>query len=349
MKVFKGKTANSVWHQAMSELTDAKDFLMQESRAGYTRELLRGVFEIDDPRQRWVTVRRPGINPAFAIVEVIWILQGRNDSRFLNNWNSKLPKFSGYGDIYHGAYGHRLRQYQEFDQLEQAYHALQNNPDSRQVVLQIWDARLDLPFADGQAKASDIPCNVMAFLKVRNGKLEWTQIARSNDLIRGVPYNFIQFTMLQEIMAGWLGLSLGQYVHIADSLHIYEKDVDDFYPEATFGDEVVHYESLTQPYAKSEEIFKDLATITTELSSSQLTASKLHVIAYEQSFPEGYQNMVYILVAEAARRRKWIDLSVEISSQCTNPLLREAWDNWWMRFYPETKDVVDQHNYEHGG
>ena len=37
------------------------------------------------------------------------------------------------------------------------------------------------------------------FQKVRQGKLEWSQIMRSNDVLLGMPYNFIQFTGLQEI------------------------------------------------------------------------------------------------------------------------------------------------------
>ena len=50
------------------------------------------------------------------------------------------------------------------------------------------------------------------------------QIVRSNDLFRGVPYNFVQFTSLQEILAGWLGIELGTYNQISDSLHLYTED-----------------------------------------------------------------------------------------------------------------------------
>ena len=62
-------------------------------------------------------------------------------------------------------------------------------------------------------------------LKVRDGALEWTQILRSNDVFRGLPYNFVQFTMMQEIMAGWLNLRVGSYNQLSDSLHIYDSDI----------------------------------------------------------------------------------------------------------------------------
>ena len=44
---------------------------------------------------------------------------------------------------------------------------------------------------------------------------------RSNDIVFGLPYNFLQFTFLQEIIAGWLNVDVGEYMHISDSLHMY--------------------------------------------------------------------------------------------------------------------------------
>ena len=70
-------------------------------------------------------------------------------------------------------------------------------------MLQIWDPCQDLPDQDGKPVSEDIPCNVMALLKIRNGHLYWTQVMRSNDVMRGLPYNIIQFTMLQELFAAW--------------------------------------------------------------------------------------------------------------------------------------------------
>jgi thymidylate synthase len=118
----------------------------------------------------------------------------------------------------------RLRKHFGFDQLERAYLALRANEASRQLVLQIWDPRVDLPNEDGSPSSTDVPCNVVAILKVRNRRLEWTQIMRSNDVFRGLPHNIVQFTSLQEIFAGWLGVELGTYNHISDSLHFYKAD-----------------------------------------------------------------------------------------------------------------------------
>jgi thymidylate synthase len=192
---FVGTTASEVWIKAASVLL-GDDARLQASRNGATKEILHAVFVIEDPRQRWVLTRHPALNPAFAIAEIIWILSGRRDSAFLNFWNSQLPRFAGNGPIYHGAYGYRLRHAFGIDQLERAYQVLRNNVDSRQVVLTIWGANLDMPMENGQPVDEDVPCNLLSILKVRDGRLDWTQIVRSNDLFRGVPYNLLQFTMI---------------------------------------------------------------------------------------------------------------------------------------------------------
>jgi thymidylate synthase len=44
---------------------------------------------------------------------------------------------------------------------------------------------------------------------------------RSNDVWLGLPYDLFTATILQELMAGWLGVELGTYHHHVDSLHLY--------------------------------------------------------------------------------------------------------------------------------
>lgn len=48
---------------------------------------------------------------------------------------------------------------------------------------------------------------------------------RSNDVLFGMPCDFVQFTSMQEILAGWLDLDIGSYSHYSYSLHLYQRDV----------------------------------------------------------------------------------------------------------------------------
>jgi thymidylate synthase len=327
--IFEAETGSEAWLKAADALIESK-IDIQDSRNGPTKEILHAAFVINDPRQRWVLSRKPGMNPAFAIAEVIWILSGRHDSAFLNYYNPKLPGFQGNGPEYHGAYGYRLRRQFGFDQIERAYQVLKHNPDTRQVVLQIWSATIDLPHDDGSPMERDIPCNLMSILKVRNGRLEWMQIMRSNDLIRGVPHNFVQFTTLQEVMAGWLGIAVGPYHQISDSLHAYTEGL-----ASEIRDREILVEKNTDSLLLAKDEF-EYALRTLELAAEKMTdpvigEDDLYAICDSTDLPIAYKNMLLMCGADAARRRDWYPVASNIASSCTNPVLRQAWARWLAR------------------
>lgn len=325
---FVGNTADAIWRQAAQTLTGQAH--RQDSRLGLTRELLHCTFLLTNPRQRWVLSRQPALNPAFAIAEVVWILRGHDDAGFPKFWNPALSRFVGEGDRYHGAYGHRLRSSLDLDQLERAWQALSANPDSRQVVLQIWDSNRDFPHADGRARDPDIPCNICSMPKVREGRLEWLQIMRSNDLFLGTPHNFVQFTVLQEVMAGWLGLEPGNYVQVSDSLHLYENGLTSMsvaetppplYPE----------ESLALPKAEFEQVLECIGDAMDRLRAKDLKPEEVRRMTEAPSVPEAWANLLRIAAADATRRRGWQDDAMAAAATCTNAGLRASWEAWRRR------------------
>ena len=88
-------SANRIWAKAFQALSQRDSLPTRPSRVGETFEMLHCVAEITDPRQRWVTVRKPAMNVAFAIVEVIGILNGRQDTEYLIYFNRSLPQYAG--------------------------------------------------------------------------------------------------------------------------------------------------------------------------------------------------------------------------------------------------------------
>jgi thymidylate synthase len=330
--VFQGPTADSVWCE-IAEAFRSGEGTTQPSRAGETREILHSAMSISNPRQRWVTSRVPTINIAFALAEVVWILNGRNDSKFLNYFNRQLPKFAGHATTYHGAYGRRLRSHLGMDQLQRAYEALHNKPSSRQVVLQIWDSRIDLPRSSGKEASSDVPCNVASILKVRDGKLHWMQIMRSNDVYMGLPYNIVQFTTLQEVIAGWLELELGEYNQISNSLHVYLRDLERVYKPET-KPVPVNTDSLAFPKSDSEHYFAELAANVENLVDNRRGVEPIFSTLDSSRLPSPFKNVLSILTAEAARRREQEDLVVAALSHCHNPIYRHLYERWLSRCYP---------------
>lgn len=324
---FEGETADEVWRQAAMALLTGDKYLVQGSRDGATRELLHCTLHIRDPRQRWVLSRQPAMNPAFAIAEVVWILQGREDAGFLNYWNPGLPRFAGSGPVYHGAYGHRLRVNFRLDQIKCACRALAADPESRQIVLQIWDTARDLPDENGAPRSKDVPCNICSMPKVRNGRLEWLQVMRSNDIYRGVPHNFVQFTTLQEVLAGVLGLEVGGYVQISDSLHLYEKDL----AELTVGPETLqarNVDRLDLPQQDLEHTLSVVAAAMDELRDDSLNRDRFGLLVAKGDLPEGWHNLLRIAAADAARRRGWEEEMQMAAASCSNPALNSGWEGW---------------------
>ena len=326
-RVFEGTTADAVWQKAATALI--RDGRLQRSRAGSTRELLRVIIGIENPRQRWVYSRLPAINPAFAIAETIWILLGRDDAALVNYFNRSLPRYAGTTERYYGAYGRRLRAHFGVDQLRRACEVLRSNPESRQAVLQIWDPAADLPHADGRARASDIPCNLCSLLKVRDGKLELTQVLRSNDLFRGLPYNIVQFTTIQEILAGWLGLDLGRYGQLSDSLHLYETDL--FQVSETQAELIHSNDDLAVPEAVFNNAMLHIGEALEHIIDHTRSADALLRYLDVRGVPAAYNNMLCMLVAEGARRRKSSNVAELALSRCSNDAYRHLWSAWQSR------------------
>ena len=343
MLTFEGATADEAWRQAVARLRSEAPF--QESRDQPTRELIHATFTLQDPRQR-IVFSRP-INPAFAIAEVIWILAGANDLDFLRFWNPRMRQFSDDDLTLRGAYGFRLGSQPQLapevaqtlrhvardaaeerqDQLRGAYEALRTTPHSRQVVLQIWDRRSDLPAPTPRSK--DIPCNLVSHLLVRNGKLEWLQVMRSNDLIWGTPYNFIQFTTLQEIIAGWLGIEVGTYNHVSDSLHVYERHWREL-EQASFdqGDLPVNRaDARVLTYSAWETLWAQLVETTIALAHQTQPGDLLATAQATSAMPPAYQQWVWLLAAEALRRRNY-PAEARDAAQQAGPYWGQSWRQW---------------------
>ena len=319
-----GKTANDVWKKAVDMLFAQEATV--SGRTGDVLELLHTFVSIENPRQKWVYDRIPPISISFALAEVVWIMNGEERSEVINYWNPRLSDFAGNGDIYYGAYGKRIRSHFGFDQLERSYYALQNVPESRQVVIQIYDVGKDFPIDNGQPRSEDIPCNICSLLKVRDGKLEWSQIMRSNDILLGMPYNFVQFTSLQEILAGWLGLEVGSYNHYSDSLHLYCRDFN----KIGIGQEqeLENTDSLSLGRNESEKIVKEIYDRMIALTNINISEKELLSLGQLKSEYIAYINIMLMIAAYVAKKMHYNYLAEEMVCKCENEVYTKMWNRW---------------------
>jgi thymidylate synthase len=185
-------------------------------RGMVTTEVLGAHLCLTDPRRRLVDLPPARvINPAFAIAEALWILSGSDDP-WIFQYNRALTRYTDNGRL-QGAYGPRMRRWRgRVDQLDQVRQLLGRDPDSRQGVIQLFDPDRDT------CGHRDVPCTLGYRFFVRNGHLQMHTTMRSQDLWLGFPYDVFAATLLQELLAGWLGVEVGEYHHFVDSLHLYK-------------------------------------------------------------------------------------------------------------------------------
>ena len=124
ISLFQGATADDVWQQVAQAFRQSDGVGTQNGRGGLTREILHAAISVEEPRQRWAVSRRPALNPALALAEVVWIMTGRRDLAFLEFWSKEYRKFAGDGPELHGAYGYRIRHHLSIDQLDRAFRVL---------------------------------------------------------------------------------------------------------------------------------------------------------------------------------------------------------------------------------
>jgi thymidylate synthase len=349
-------TADDAWRRAARLLQ--VNGQIQQGRDQPTRELLHVAFSLADPRQRLVFAWP--LNPALAVAEVIWILSGGNASKFLTFWNPRMKRYvdDDTGAL-HGAYGHRLGSRPRLpdeakrvllgpsregppplDQLWLAYEALLQSPDSRQVVLQIWDSVRDLP--DPKPRSADVPCNLMSHLMIRDGRLEWLQIMRSNDLIWGTPLNFVQFTCLQEIVAGWLGVEVGSYTHVSDSLHVYQRhwaELDALVLECDSRVPSNLADLRIKGYHEWEQVWGRVAGAAVQLGRRVDPDQAVAILDGVSDLPTGYVQWIALLAAESLRRHGHYDLAAALIDRAGG-YWATSWRRWYARKHRENEPSV---------
>lgn len=178
---------------------------------------IRGVtIRIEQPHDCLMVGVGRKINLKLAALEALQLIGGQSYPELMRRVAPQTAQFMD-GGSFHGAYGPRIRR-----QLKDVQLRLKIDQDSRQGVATIWD-----PAYDGDGQVRDTPCTVYMNFMIRDGKLVMHTHMRSNDVWWGWCYDVTQFCALQVTMAHGLGVRVGEYVHVADSFHMYhERDFE---------------------------------------------------------------------------------------------------------------------------
>lgn len=217
----RGINFQDVYKQSLYDLM--RDGHTTSPRGMETKEFIPMVLQIQNPLSRMLTLKSRKANPFYGMIETLWYMNGDNSVEPLAFYNRAMKNFSDDGETLRGAYGARLiKRSDELDksQFGLVYDKLRKDPSSRQAVMVIFD-----PWRDFE-ETKDVPCTVTFAFTIREEKLNMTVLMRSNDIVWGATYDVFAFTMFQEFLARKLGVGLGNYTHIANSFHIYDRHYD---------------------------------------------------------------------------------------------------------------------------
>jgi len=208
--------AFDIWYETL--VRQAEDGFRQESRAGaVVGEIINATTVIADPTRGICLSKIRNMPMRYAWGELLWYMSGSNKLKDIQNFSPNWNELSDNGYSLNSAYGYRIFEKFGFNQWLHIKELLTKDPNSRQAIIHIKDASCE--------PTKDTPCTVALQYHIREGKLHATTFMRSNDIWLGFPYDIFSFTSLQILLAMELGVGIGEYTHIAGSLHLYERNV----------------------------------------------------------------------------------------------------------------------------
>lgn len=190
-------------------------------RTGHETSSLSGVsFSLDIEQDGFPCLALRRIPTRIFIAEQVWFISGaRKPEDFLRDFTKIWDDFTNPGDVVTVAYGYRWRRHFGRDQLGMLIDLLSKDPSSRHGVVVTWD-----PSSDGLGGVSkgNVPCPYSFTVNIIGGRLNLTNVVRSNDMILGFPHDVAGFALLQMMLAQKLGVRPGVYSQIIANAHVYD-------------------------------------------------------------------------------------------------------------------------------
>ena len=169
-----------------------------------------------------------------ALYELLWILQGRTDIKYLNDngvkyWNPDYERSGRTDGTLGPVYGAQWRNFNGVDQLRRLIEGINTRPESRRHMVNAWNPaqlhEMALP-----------PCHYGFQVYINEGKLDLMWQQRSADVFLGLPYDIAMYGLLLELLAKGTGYKPGRLIaqlgdchlytnHMQQSLELLERDI----------------------------------------------------------------------------------------------------------------------------
>ena len=159
-----------------------------------------------------------------AKTELLWILQGRTDLKYLEDngvkyWRPDYERSGRTDETLGPVYGKQWRDFGGVDQLWQLVYNVHFHPNSRRLMVSAWNP----------AEMKDMvlpPCHYAFQVYINDGKLDLMWQQRSADVFLGLPYDIAMYGLLLELLAKGSNMQPGQLIGQLGDCHLYNNHLD---------------------------------------------------------------------------------------------------------------------------
>jgi thymidylate synthase len=164
------------------------------------------------------------INFNAARTELLWILQGKTDLKYLEDngvkyWRPDYERSGRTDETLGPVYGKQWRDFNGVDQLNNLVYSINTNAHSRRLIVTAW-APHEL---DDMALP---PCHYAFQVNINNGVMDLMWQQRSADVFLGLPYDITMYGLLLEMLAKGAGLKTGQLIGQLGDCHLYNNHLE---------------------------------------------------------------------------------------------------------------------------
>lgn len=159
-----------------------------------------------------------------ARTELLWILNGRTDLKYLEDngvkyWRPDYERSGRTDETLGPVYGKQWRNFEGIDQIKDIVYSINNNPSSRRLIVSAWAPHeldeMALP-----------PCHYAFQVYINNGVMDLMWQQRSADVFLGLPYDIAMYGLLLEMLAKGAGLKAGELIGQLGDCHLYNNHLE---------------------------------------------------------------------------------------------------------------------------
>lgn len=184
-------------------------------------------------------------NLRYAKDEFLWYLKGDRYDVSIEKKAGIWPKIKQPEGYFYSNYGHYIfgQSQRQFDWVVEE---LRRDKDSRRASIVLINREHFF------RENNDVVCTYGINFRIRNDRLNMSVSMRSNDAIFGFTNDVFSFSVLYRLVyaalraTGYVDLMPGNYVHKADSLHVYERHWDMI--KKIIGGGLDQFEPIEVPY-----------------------------------------------------------------------------------------------------